>query len=314
MFCRDQAPPFTLPFNLALFIYLVASFNMFRIDTHPVRQPALPQPSQQEVIMPELGVFVEAIFKGVGQVWLADKTQAGVIITAGLFICSPIMAFSAAMGSLVGTTTALVTGAPLSAVASGLYGYNSALTFGCIFGMWFCPSTMTFGVATFASVLATIMTDFVSGVFAPVGLPVATMPFCFCALLFDLIQGATPKMMAVPLAQMTVPEDHRDRDQTIRRAFRAMAVIIKEENFGDFFRSYTSQNKLSADRRQLHEERARQLFHALDNSGDEILEVDEFEDMLVKAVCNLLKMYFPSAPSGFHSLLSHSPLANLTIW
>lgn len=241
--------------------------------------------------MPEPSVFVEAIFKGVGQVWLADKTQSGVIITVGLFICSPIMAFAAVMGSLVGTATALVTGAPLVAVSSGLYGYNSSLTFGCIFGMWFCPSPVTFCIATFGSVLAAVMTDCFSGVLAPLGLPAATMPFCFCALLFDLIQGSTPKMMAVPLAQMTVPEDHRARDQTIRRAFRAMAIIIKGENFGDFFQSYTSRNETSTDRRMLREDCACDLFRALDESGDGVLEVDEFEGMLENAVCLLFNMF-----------------------
>ena len=40
---------------------------------------------------------------------------------------------------------------------------------------------------------------------------------------FSSHQGATPKMVPVPLAQMTVPEDHYERDQTIRRALMAMA-------------------------------------------------------------------------------------------
>ena len=186
-----KAPPFTLPFNLALFIFLVASYKMLRLEALPVRTPALPYTGgaqEAEPGQPSADVLIEAVFKGVGQVWLADKTEAGVIITAGILICSPITAFAALMGSLVGSATAIATGAPIAAIASGLYGYNSSLTFGCIFGMWFCPSKMTLVVAISAAALAAVMTDFVSGIFAPIGLPAATLPFCICALLLDLIQ------------------------------------------------------------------------------------------------------------------------------
>lgn len=266
----------------------VAAFNMLRLDTSPVRPPALPQNTTQQVEMPSGLVFFEAVFKGVGQVWLADKTAAGVIITTGIALCSPVTAFAAVMGSLVGTATALVTGAPVSAIAAGLYGYNSSLTFGCIFGMWFCPSAVTFCVSTFAAVLATVVTDFVSGMFAPYGLPAATLPFCFCALLFDLIQGSTPMMMPVPLAQMTVPEDHLERDQTIRRALRAMAAIIKDEKSGDLFRFYMrSAGKMSADKMRRDEDQASRLFEALNENGDSILEVEEFGSMLDAAVHRL---------------------------
>jgi len=239
---------------------------------------------RDEAGLPSAGVLIEAVFKGVGQVWLADKMEAGVIITAGIFICSPITAFAALMGSLVGTATAIATGAPITAIASGLYGYNSSLTFGCIFGMWFCPSRVTLVVSIFAAVLATVMTDFMSGIFAPFGLPAATLPFCICALLFDLIQGATPKMVPVPLAQMTVPEDHYERDQTIRRALMAMAAIINQDKSDEFLRPYLpSRNKVISDQKQRDHERASRLFHALDESGDGVLEVEEFGSMLEAA-------------------------------
>ena len=202
-----KAPPFTLPFNLALFIFFVASYNMLRLDTLPVRMPALPytgDAQRDEAGLPSAGVLIEAVFKGVGQVWLADKMEAGVIIAAGIFICSPITAFAALMGSLVGTATAIATGAPITAIASGLYGYNSSLTFGCIFGMWFCPSRVTLVVSIFAAVLATVMTDFMSGIFAPFGLPAATLPFCICALLFDLIQVGN-RFLFCPTLRTTSP-------------------------------------------------------------------------------------------------------------
>ena len=57
------------------------------------------------------------------------------------------------------------------------------------------------------------------------------------ALLFNMIQGATPKIMPVPLASMTVPEDHWRRAATLKRTFRVIAAIIKgDRNPADFAR------------------------------------------------------------------------------
>jgi urea transporter len=85
-----KVPPFTLPFNIGLLMYLLASANMLRLKSPSVRPPALPHYAySQEVEIPTSLVVFEAIFKGVGQVFLADNTTSGVIITFGLCLCSP---------------------------------------------------------------------------------------------------------------------------------------------------------------------------------------------------------------------------------
>ena len=163
-----KVPPFTLPFNIALFICLLASAGSQRLQTVPVRTPSFPPVvSGGDVELPTGMVFFEAIFRGIGQVFLADKVEARIVITVGILLCSPTSAVAAILGSLVGNAMALLVGAPAAAFAAGLYGYNISLTFTCIFGTWFCPSPMSLALATLAVSLATIVTDFVSAAFTP---------------------------------------------------------------------------------------------------------------------------------------------------
>ncbi len=162
----------------------------------------------------------------------------GILISAALFICSPTTAFAALMGSLVGNATALGLGGSSAAIASGLYGYNSSLTSACLFGMFFSPTSFTLWISILAAVFSTVITFFVEGLFAPFGLPAVTMSFCLTALSFNLMQGATPKMIPVPLDSMTVPEEHYERVSTIRRVFMVFAVILQNDNSSSLFERY----------------------------------------------------------------------------
>ena len=228
-----KVPPFTLPFNLALLVFLLASANMLRIHQQPVSTPRLPgYESADSVQMPSVAAVVEASFKGVGQVFLADKTLSGALITLGLCVCSPFAAAAALCGSLVGNLFALLIGSDSAAIAAGLYGYNASLSFVQLFGMFYAPSITSFILGAFSSCLSVVLQDCVAAFFAPYGLPAATVPFCLCALVFQLLQGATTKVMPVPLASMTVPEDHNQRANAIKRTYRLLAALILKDDRG----------------------------------------------------------------------------------
>ena len=49
-----------------------------------------------------------------------------------------------------------------------------------------------------------------------------TIPFCLVALLFMILQGTTSTIIAIPLATLTVPEDHLRRVQMLRRGFQSL--------------------------------------------------------------------------------------------
>jgi solute carrier family 14 (urea transporter)/urea transporter len=89
-----KVPPFTLPFNVAVLVYLLASAQIhplylqkgkFTLRLRPLCAgclPALPDYTNASRLesasaMPSVREFFEAVPKGVGQVFLADKTISG---------------------------------------------------------------------------------------------------------------------------------------------------------------------------------------------------------------------------------------------
>jgi urea transporter len=54
---------------------------------------------------------IEAVFRGVAQVYFMPNTASGVIMLVGMAVCSPISAGFALFGSVMATLTALGLGA-----------------------------------------------------------------------------------------------------------------------------------------------------------------------------------------------------------
>ncbi|XP_015742667.1 urea transporter 2-like [Coturnix japonica] len=98
VFCKWDLPVFTLPFNLALTLYLAASgpHNLFFPTT--VIQPATTTPNitWTDADMPML---LQSIPVGVGQVYGCDNPWTGGIFLLALFISSPLICLHAAIGS-----------------------------------------------------------------------------------------------------------------------------------------------------------------------------------------------------------------------
>ena len=59
---------------------------------------------------------IEAIFRGIAQVYFMPNTACGVIMLVGMAVCSPISAGFALLGSIVSTLTALGLGASAASV------------------------------------------------------------------------------------------------------------------------------------------------------------------------------------------------------
>ncbi|HDS1736931.1 urea transporter [Pseudomonas sp. BP8] len=69
---------------------------------------------------------VQALARGLGQIFLLDQPLAGVLIAIGLFICNRYAAFWALLGSAIGGSVALLAGEAQTAWM-GLLGFNAAL-------------------------------------------------------------------------------------------------------------------------------------------------------------------------------------------
>lgn len=212
-----KSPPLTFPFNIATIMFLIATAEMKRVHVGPVREPALPDYSNTE----DNGqltaqMFFAGMIRGIGQVYLADNLVSGVLVLAGIAVCSRIAAVAALVGSALGAAFAVVTGVSSAAIESGFYGFNSSLSMTSMF-MFFVPSLGASILGTLAVLLTVVAQQALAGLLQPYGLPFMTLPFCVILLPFIILQGMTSIVISVPLATMTIPEDHLRSRQDAKR-------------------------------------------------------------------------------------------------
>lgn len=200
----------TLPFNIATILLLLASANMSRVDIDPVNTPELPDYDSAVWTRTTARDFFLGTIRGIGQVYLADNIISGILILVGIALCSRISALAAYLGSALGTATALATGVPSSQVALGMYGFNSSLSVTAML-MFYTPSVGAGILGVLSGIMTVLGQQGIATMLQPLGLPFMTLPFCMIALPFIIIQGTTSLVIAVPLASMTIPEDHLRR-------------------------------------------------------------------------------------------------------
>ena len=129
-------PPFTLAFNFITLIFLVGALNYANGRAGGLIAPADAQVTGGEVSNALRSAadaatannaegVLNAIFRGISQLFFANSVVAGIIIVAGIAVCSRIAAIFALVGSTVGMLTGLALGANGVAIYNGLWGFNS---------------------------------------------------------------------------------------------------------------------------------------------------------------------------------------------
>jgi hypothetical protein len=88
-----------------------------------------------------------------------------------------------------------------------MFGFNASLLVMVMF-MFYSPSTGAVVLGAFAGIMTGLRQQGLAVILAPLGLPFMMLLFCLIALPFIIIQGTTSIVIAIPLASMTVPEDH----------------------------------------------------------------------------------------------------------
>lgn len=167
-----KSPPLTFPFNIATIMLLIATAEMARVRVGPVREPALPDYSSsgQDSGPLTARMFFAGVVRGVGQVFLADNVASGVLVLAGVAVCSRIAAVAALVGSALGAAFAVAIGVDPGAIESGFYGFNSSLSVTAMF-MFYVPSIGASILAITASLLTVVAQQALAGILAPYGLP-----------------------------------------------------------------------------------------------------------------------------------------------
>jgi len=200
---------FTLPFNIVTLILLFGALNYSHATVGPLINPSLPVAGRAvDVVTSVDSDFVlNAVFRGIGQLVLADSILSGILVFLGLLVASRIMAFWAVVGSVIGMITGIALGVNQGAMYAGLWGYNAYITAIAIGGVFFVLNGKTALYAAFAAVCSQLLAGAMATFMAPWGMPILTLPFCFAAILFIAV-GRTSSWLIPIGCPLTTPEEH----------------------------------------------------------------------------------------------------------
>ncbi|XP_054579892.1 urea transporter 2 isoform X3 [Eptesicus fuscus] len=208
IFSKWDLPVFTLPFNIAVTLYLAATghYNLFFPTTLVEPVSSVPNITWTEIEVP---LLLQAIPVGVGQVYGCDNPWTGGVFLVALFICSPLICLHAAIGSIVGMLAALTVATPFEMIYMGLWSYNCVLACIAIGGMFYALTWQTHLLALVCALFCAYMGAALSNIMAVVGVPPGTWAFCLSTLIFMLLTTNNPAIYKLPLSKVTYPEANR---------------------------------------------------------------------------------------------------------
>lgn len=218
-----KVPPFTLPFNIATLLFLVTALNIAHGRIGDL-EPRLPQITSDQVATDFRTVSTDstivdgitATFNGIGQLFFAQDVIAGILIVAGIMVCSRIAGTFALVGSIFGMLTGIALGADGGAIYAGLWGFNSFDACLAIGGVFFVLTWRSTVAAVGCAIFTALLFGAISSIFTPWGLPALTLPFCFGTLAFVLLKGASKHLIPVEVEDVSTPEEHLVRMRDAR--------------------------------------------------------------------------------------------------
>ncbi|XP_061463388.1 urea transporter 1 isoform X1 [Rhineura floridana] len=208
LFSKWDLPVFTLPFNLALSLFVATTghYNPFFPTTLIQPITSVPNITWREA---QASLLLQSIPVGVGQVYGCDNPWTGGIVLVALFISSPLIFIHAAIGSALGVPAALSLATPFNKIYAGLWNYNSCLSCIAIGGMFYALTWQTF-LLTLACALFTAYTGgALANMFSVFGMPLGTWPFCLSSLTFLLLTTTNDAIYKLPLSKVSYPEANR---------------------------------------------------------------------------------------------------------
>lgn len=165
---------------------------------------------------------VNAVFRGIGQLFFVNSILGGVLIIVGILFCSRIAAGFALLGSVIGMLVGLGLGADGYYVFNGFWGFNSFDACLAIAGVFYVLTWRSGLLGALCAVFAAVLFGAITSFLAPWGLPAMTLPFCVATLTFVLLHNATPQLLSwVDPGEITTPEEHL-------RAERARSAVPVE--------------------------------------------------------------------------------------
>ncbi|KAJ6663044.1 hypothetical protein lerEdw1_010865 [Lerista edwardsae] len=208
VFSKWDLPVFTLPFNLALTMYVAATGYYNHFFPAVLIQPAtsVPNITWSEV---DVRLLLQSIPVGVGQVYGCDNPWTGGLVMVALFLSSPLIFLHAVVGSALGVPAALSLATPFSDIYAGLWNYNSCLSCIAIGGMFYALTWQTFLLAVTCALFTAYAGGTLANMLSVFGVPSGTWPFCLSSLVFLLLTTNNDAIYRLPLSKVTYPEANR---------------------------------------------------------------------------------------------------------
>uniref|UniRef100_A0A452I609 Urea transporter n=1 Tax=Gopherus agassizii TaxID=38772 RepID=A0A452I609_9SAUR len=191
VFSKWDLPVLTLPFNIAVSLYLAATghYNLFFPTT--LIQPVTPVPN---ITWSEIELL-KSIPVGISQLFGCDNPWTGGIFLLAVFVASPLICLYAAVGSAVGMLAGLTAA-----------GYNSVLSCIAIGGIFYAPAWQTHLLAVACAFFCAYLGAALANSLSVFGIPACTWPFCFSTFLFLLLTTDNSAIYKLPLCKVTYPE------------------------------------------------------------------------------------------------------------
>ncbi|MGQ0480909.1 MAG: urea transporter [Pseudonocardia sp.] len=218
-------PPFTFAFNLSVVLFLITGLHAVRGRIGELVTPTTPTvngPSVNTTLRESaaaaggdltLGV-VNAVFRGIGQLFFVNSILGGVLVLVGILICSRIAAGFALVGSVIGMLVGMALGVNGEAIYNGLWGFNSFDACLAIAGVFYVLTWRSALLGMACAAYTALLFGAIASFLGPWGLPAMTLPFCFGVLTFVMLKNASSRFVWVPPTEITTPEEHLRRVRT----------------------------------------------------------------------------------------------------
>jgi urea transporter len=210
--------PLTAPFVLTAWLLLFAVYHFGQlhptelIGPMPVHAGATTQTDLQEaaggggavgLTAANLG---NALFRGVGQVFLQDNLWSGVVFGIAILVSSRVCFGFAMLGSALGGLTGLLLGGDGVTVYHGLYGFNAVLTGIALGGLYLVRNRWSTIYAVIGAIFSAIVFAAIAVALSPIGMPALTAPFVLTAWVFLLPTSGFRALGRASVAEVRTPE------------------------------------------------------------------------------------------------------------
>jgi solute carrier family 14 (urea transporter) len=204
IFISRGIPSLTLPFNIIVLLFFAVTLNCYAGSQTllVVSPPPLPEAAAGGLTVSSFVLAFNAVFRGFGQLFLANSPLGGIMIIIGITVASRMAGSLAFFGSVAGMLAGILLGADNCAIYNGLWGFNpfvSAIAINIFFSL--TPRrTILLGIGSAA--FAALLYHAISILLAPWSLPALTLPFCLGTLTFILYQPWGRRLWLVKKGRM----------------------------------------------------------------------------------------------------------------